>query len=257
MFGGMQPLACNFTFKNSSGIYENQQYAIYGHIGESQLFKNISEIRGYYGPDVYYLSNFCPTNPIFENCKFTRPSESGQPVQAGQTNITFKNCTFTNPTGTFFLYKYDNRVIYINDSGVNGNHKIITDGMEIDSEYDFVRTPGSQAWALDTYSGTRGAGYPFTHTLAKIAFKPSQTITASLWFYRLSGFNMGLRTNAGILEGNYYYAYTTGTGQWIKTSLDFTPETSGVADIELFAWASGAVGGRRLGYFDDFYVTAL
>lgn len=172
---------------------------------------------------------------------------------------SLNNCSIGEATKFSAMTSPTNQVIYSNNHQQSvGSHLITTDGGTIGTSTTQRHTASGFSWLFNPTSTLRGAYYPMTLSVAKIACVAGAAVSVNIWTYRDStDINGALRIHGGQIAGvdqdvSVTCAPTINT--WTQSStLTFTPSADGVVEIVFDVY--DGVGTTNSFWIDDLTVT--
>lgn len=171
----------------------------------------------------------------------------------------FRNCSFdftNNATGKVSAFGgsyFESEIRFDKFNQVSTDHRIYKPGGTILSHSGAYRhTASGISWGLSPTSTSLVDSYaPLTLPIARVPVTAGASFSASVWVYRTgSDVSAGIRVKAGDVPAlsEQKVLMTAAAGSWEQITLTFTPESSGVVEIEAFAYGTTT----STAYFDDF-----
>jgi len=166
------------------------------------------------------------------------------------------NASIDEATEVEGLLDFANTRLFSQNHDQGTNHRIFTDGGQIDS----VATdrPGGTGimWKLAITSSNRISSYPLNFSIAKIAVNADKLVTVKVYMKKSHATNIGgkLVCRGGQITGvpNDVVDTKADDLNWEELEITFTPTEIGVIEIEAWAYYSAANGDV---YVEDMTIT--
>ncbi len=221
---------------------------------DSQWFLGPVQNNATYGIGLIGGTNYKFYNPVTAN---NGVSAFTNAVGAGPNFII--NPTVSEATVWVLSSDYCNSpMIFFNFNGVSTDHRTYVDGGTIFSETSIRHTASGLAWKLSPNKATRDVNYPLNFKVAEIAVNANKPVTVSAWMERTNtGITGSLVCRGGQIAGVANDLVVNmddsgpGVGNYVQTTLTFTPTAAGVVEIEV--WAYG--GTTYSVYVDDLSIS--
>lgn len=192
-----------------------------------------------------YGVDFCfANNNIIKYLSTSGNGTSGIYNDSG-TNYIF-NALITEETEVSGYTDFANSRLYSHNHDRSGNHRIFTDGGQINS-VDTDREGGTGImWKLSVTSSNRNSSYPLDLKVAKIAVLANKLVTVKAYMKKSHATNIGgkLVCRGKQIAGvdSDVVATKANDTDWEQLTITFTPTEVGVVEIECWAFYSADNG---------------
>jgi hypothetical protein len=175
---------------------------------------------------------------------------------SGNAPTYFRNVTFNEDIGSWFLRAYflgDSAFVMDNNAGVDytfGEFGYIATNTAV------RHTASGKSWSFNPTNSLRDSNYPLRLPVAQAYVEADAEVTVTAWLRRDNiNLQMQLVAQGGQLAGvdKTTADLTAAVDTWQQVTLTFTPEESGVIEIECLGWTTG--GTTNIGYLDDISIT--
>lgn len=271
----------NTTFRNTTPGTNNAAIVLYRQNWTDFVFQDCTfngvyvkgNLTKSYGPN--------RTDAIFRNCTFTNQMVSTGDMQLSVsssyraprilgTDITWHRGPLigqwsfggdtqyfemgdTNPKDTYSFFRWNKNAT---------DHRIYNYNGIIQTQTSLVHTAGNVGWMFTRHNYTNKYTYDhkcFNHTLARIVVKEGVAVHLRLWVYNNHAASKmhlivpGRQVSANQAE---LIASSSGFQVWEELHVNFTPDSSGVIEVQL-GWSYPHALVAATYYWDDFSVAEI